>query len=242
LIKEVDIDGLYLDGIGYDRTVMKRLRRVMQSTGKLCDIDIHNSNGHNRYSPNGYFAAANMYLEHYAYADSLWLGEGFNYGIMSPEFYLIENSGIPFGLMGEMLQSGGNPYRGMVYGMTARIGWNKSVANRNIWDIWEDFGIDKAKMYGWWHSDCPVSAENDLVRVTVYQRENGAVMISLASWYPEERDFLLSVNAEQLGISDNFEFYAPNIEFLQTETVFQKYDRIHLKPGSGWIFYLREKK
>jgi len=36
------------------------------------------------------------------------------------DYWLTEVSGIPFGLMGEMLQDGGHPYRGMLYGMTAR--------------------------------------------------------------------------------------------------------------------------
>ena len=31
LIKNVGIDGLYLDGIGYDREIMKRVRKVMRS-------------------------------------------------------------------------------------------------------------------------------------------------------------------------------------------------------------------
>jgi len=33
-------------------------------------------------------------------------------------------SGIPFSLMGEMLQDGGTPWRGMVYGMTNRLPWS----------------------------------------------------------------------------------------------------------------------
>jgi len=39
----------------------------------------------------------------------LWFGEGFKYDAMSPEQWLVECSGIPFGLMGDMLEGGGNP-------------------------------------------------------------------------------------------------------------------------------------
>ncbi|WP_230675469.1 glycoside hydrolase domain-containing protein, partial [Bacteroides fragilis] len=46
-------------------------------------------------------------------------GEYFKYE-KSPEYWLTDVSGIPFGMMSEMLQDGGNPYRGMLYGMTAR--------------------------------------------------------------------------------------------------------------------------
>ena len=58
-------------------------------------------------------------MEHMPYLDRLWFGEYFKYE-KSPEYWLTDVSGIPFGMMSEMLQDGGNPYRGMLYGMTAR--------------------------------------------------------------------------------------------------------------------------
>ena len=41
LIKHVGIDGIYLDGIGYDREIMKRVRKVMDRTRPGCLIDFH---------------------------------------------------------------------------------------------------------------------------------------------------------------------------------------------------------
>ena len=57
-------------------------------------------------------AAANHYLEFLPYIDRPWFGESFNYKAMTPDQWLVQVSGIPFGLMGEMLHEGGNPWRG----------------------------------------------------------------------------------------------------------------------------------
>ena len=53
-----------------------------------------------------------IYMELLPYIDRLWLGEGFNANHAAWDFWLVEMSGLPFGLMGEMLQDGGNPWRG----------------------------------------------------------------------------------------------------------------------------------
>ncbi len=240
MIREVGIDGVYLDGIGYDRRIMKRVRRIMQHSGKRCDIDIHCGNDHEM-PCYGYVSPANLYLEHFAYADSLWNGEGYHYEDVSPEYYLTEISGIPFGLMGEMLHGGGNPWRGMVYGMTARMGWQQGGISWQIWKLWEEFGISSAKMLGWWDPACPVSAENDLVRVTAYVKENGDVLIAAASWCPADRSFLFSVNKEQLGIEGDYEFYAPFVEDVQEEATFASDALIPIAAGKGWLFILRRK-
>jgi len=143
--------------------------------------------------------------------------------------------------MGEMLHAGGNPYKGMVYGMTARLGWQQGGICREIWDVWEDFHIEDAEIYGWWNRNCPVSAESDSVRATVYQNKEGAVLISVASWYPVDRTFLLSVNCEQLGVHGDYEFYAPYIKGVQEEKVFSAYELIPIEKNKGWLFYLRNK-
>ena len=44
LLEEVEIDGIYLDGIGYDRDVIQRVRKVMDQTRPGNLIDWHNGN------------------------------------------------------------------------------------------------------------------------------------------------------------------------------------------------------
>ena len=105
LIKHVGIDGLYLDGIGYDREIMKRVRKVMDRTRPGCLIDFHCGDEFIRACS---ISAANKYMEHFPYINSLWFGECYDYN-EPPDYWLVEISGIPFGLYGEMLEGGGNP-------------------------------------------------------------------------------------------------------------------------------------
>jgi len=239
LIREVGVDGLYLDGIGYDRRVMKRLRRVLNASGKKCDMDIHSGNEHE--PAYGYSAPANKYLEHFAYADSLWLGEGYMYEEVCPDYYLVESSGIPFGLMGEMLHGGGNPWRGMVYGMTARLGWQQGGISDVVWKVWNDFGITDARMLGYWHPDCPVTTESDQVRATAYVRDDGGILVAVASWYPRDRSYIVQLNREQLGLENGYELYAPAIAGVQEERVFDDSALIPIQKNRGWIFVVRRK-
>lgn len=238
LIEEIGIDGLYLDGIGYDRRIMKRLRRVMEDSGKRCDIDIHSGNDHQVVSY-GYISPANRYLEHFVYADSLWLGEGYAYDTMSYDYQLVENSAIPFGVMSEMLQGGGNPYRGMVFGETARLGTQPVVYE--ILKVQRAFDMTDTRMLGFWNPECPVVCENDHIKATAFVKEDGRALIAMANWYPDKRNSMVTVNKEQLGIEGDYEFYAPPIEGFQEETVFSSMDLIPFEKNKGWIFLLRKK-
>ena len=123
--------GLYLDGIGYDREIIKRLRKSLDSASSDCLIDFHCANTWNE---NSRTSPMNEYMEHLPYVNSLWFGEQFNYNL-SLDYWLVEMSGIPFGLYGEMLQNCGNAYRGMVYGMSSRLGW-LGCDPSNIWKLW----------------------------------------------------------------------------------------------------------
>ena len=120
-------------------------------------------------------------MEHFPYINKLWFGEYFDYEKNQPDFFLTEVSGIPFGLMGEMLQDGGNPWRGMVYGMTNRLPWSDNADPRNIWKLWDTFKIKGSEMIGYWSENCPVKTSNDKVLATVYKK-NGTALISIASW------------------------------------------------------------
>ncbi len=237
LLDEVGIDSIYLDDIGYDRRIMKRLRRILKASGKQGDVTIHSGDG--RMNFYGYVSPINKYMEHFAYADSLWIGEGYKYSEIPYDFYMTEISGIPFGLMNDMLQDGGNPWRGLIYGMTCRLD-QKPVVGRILTTL-RNFGIEDSRMLGYWHPECPVTAENDQVRATTYIREDGSVMVALATWYPGNGSYLVFVNKEQLGIEGDYEFYAPAIEDFQNEAVFPSGKPIPFEQGKGWLFMLRKK-
>ena len=144
LVQNVGIDGIYLDDVAFDRVTMKRIKRVLTRDGHPGIIDLHSANQYNK--SDGFNNSANLYMEHFPYLNRLWFGEYFDYEKNDPSFFLTEVSGIPFGLMGEMLQDGGNPWRGMVYGMTNRMPWSDNADPRAIWKVWDEFGMKGSEM------------------------------------------------------------------------------------------------
>ena len=242
LVEVVGINGLYLDGMNYDRHIMRRIRRVLvRYAGEKADIDIHNGNEHREQYGSG--SSNNLYLEHFAYADALWNGEGYEYFTSVPSYYFTEVCGLPFGLCGEMLERGGDPFMGMLFGMTARCGWSQGGVSREIWDVWEDFGIEDSEMIGWWRDDCPVSAENECAQVTVFLKPDGDALICLAARWNYDREFLLSFDREKMGMTDPADYIlsAPEIPRVQQAAEFPADGAIPVEANKGWIFRLKKK-
>jgi hypothetical protein len=237
MIRTSGLDGLYLDGIGYDREIMKRVRKVMDRARPGCLIDFHSGNefpfGDLRVSP------ANKYMEHFPYINSLWFGEGYDYN-ETPDYWLVEISGIPFGLFGEMLQGGGNPWRGMVYGMTGRLGWGGEP--RAIWKVWDEFGIRQSRMRGYWDKSCPVRPDRPDVLATAYVRQ-GKTLVALASWAQEAVECRLAIDFRQLGLDpQKAHLYAPPVEGIQPAALFGPSDAVPVFPGRGWLLVIDEAK
>jgi hypothetical protein len=235
LIRKLGIDGLYLDGIGYDREIMKRLRKVMQREGRGCLIDFHSGNNfHPEYGLNN---CANQYMELFPYIDSLWFGEGFDYN-EPPDYWMVEIAGIPYGLFGEMLQDGGNAWRGMLFGMTGRLGWGGSP--QAIWKMWDQFGIQEARMSGFWDPQCPVKTGLKEVLATAYIQK-GKTLISLASWATNATKIRLQIDCAQLGLDPKkARLYSPAIRSFQPEALFKFDDDIPVNPARGWLLLLDE--
>ncbi len=235
LIKSVGVDGIYLDGIGYDREIMKRLRKVMDRARPGCLIDFHCGN---HYAPEyGMNNIADQHMEHLPYIDSLWLGEGFNYD-ETPDYWLVELSGIPFGLFGEMLGVG-NPWRGMIYGQSNRLPYGGGDP-RELWKIWDAFGIQDARMMGYWTSDCPVRTGRTDVLATAYVKA-GKTLIALASWAKEKAGVKLALDWRALGLdSARASLHAPKIPGFQEEHIFQANQAIEVPPGRGWLIVVAE--
>jgi glycosyl hydrolase family 123 len=230
LVKNVGIDGIYLDDVSYDRDTLKRIRKVMDRNRAGCLIDLHSNTAYS-YGP------ANQYMEFFPYVDRLWFGEGFDYD-RSPDYWLTEISGIPFGMMGDMLQNGGNKWRGMLYGMTARIPWH--APRNNLWEVWDRFGIDEAKMLGYWDPSCPVRTGHDDVLATAYVRK-GKTLLAVASWADVPVDCPLSIDWKALGLDPKkATLYAPAIDEYQQAAVFGPTDPIPLLPRQGWLFWVDE--
>ncbi len=234
LVDNVGIDGLYIDDLAFDRFTMKRIRKVLEKRPAPL-IDLHSANQFN-YN-DGFANSANLYLEHFPYIDRLWFGEYFKYE-NDPDYWLIEVSGLPYGLMGEMLQDGGNPYKGMIYGMTARAPWSGDPAP--LWKVWDDFGINDSRMIGYWVPYCPVKTDNKDVLATVYQKD-GKAMVAIASWAKEKSDVKLQIDWDMLGISpDKATLTAPEIKNFQDSARFNVNDPVTVEPGKGMLIIISE--
>ncbi|WP_266168934.1 glycoside hydrolase domain-containing protein [Dyella subtropica] len=234
LARNVGIDGLYLDDVAYDRTTMKRVRKVLQAHRPNPLIDLHSAS---QYNPrDGYINSALLYMELFPYIDRLWFGEEFDYEKTSPNYWLTEISGIPYGLMGEMLQRDGNPWRGMLFGMTNRLGWSPGSDPRGLWKLWDDFGIAKADMIGWWVHDTPVKTGRDDVLATSYVRKGQGTLIAIASWAPVKVDAKLSIDWKALGLDPHkVKLVAPAVQGFQPAATFTPGDTIPVEPGKGWL-------
>jgi len=235
LIGNVGIDGLYLDGIGYDREIMKRVRKVMDRARPGCLLDFHSGNSYDYADAQA--SPACLYAEHFPYLDSLWFGEMYDYDL-PPDYWLVEISGIPFGLYGEMLQNGGNPWRGMLYGMTNRLHWQGDP--RAIWRLWDDFGIADATMIGYWEPDCPIRTDSPDVLATVYHKP-GRTLLSLASWSKQKASCRLTIDWQALGLDpQRAHLFAPEVKGFQPCRLFAPDQAIPIPPGRGWLLYLDE--
>lgn len=232
LVKNVGIDGLYIDDVAFDRFTMKRVRKVLDRGRPQALIDLHSANQFN--VRDGFANSANLYMEHFPYLDRLWFGEYFDYN-SAPDFWMTEVSGLPFGLMSEMLQDGGNAYRGMVYGMTARM---PRVEMRPMWKAWDAFGLAEARMIGYWVPTTPVKTGNASVLATSYVHD-GKTMVALASWAKEPVNVTLSIDWLALGLDPaKTTITAPAIEGFQPAKTLKVGEAVTIEPGKGWLLVL----
>lgn len=176
LMQTGNIEGLYLDGIGYNRDIMRRMARVLKKKNPGNHINIHSGNNYDFCG--WHLSPMNVYMEHLPFLDSLWLGELYSYD-RDPDYWLVEISGIPFGVPSEMLnyESGGNPCRGMVYGMTGRIHPSASA----MWAFWDEFRIQDAQWIGYWEKNFPIRASRNDVRASIYRKPKEC-LIAIGHW------------------------------------------------------------
>ncbi len=237
LVQNVGIDGIYLDDVAFDRVTMKRIKRVLTQNNHPGILDLHSANQYNK--NDGFNNSANLYMEHFPYLNKLWFGEYFDYEKSKPDFFITEVSGIPFGLMGEMLQDGGNAWRGMIYGMTNRMPWSETADTRPIWKLWDDFGIKGSEMIGYWSENCPVKTNNEKVLATVYKK-SGSTLIAIASWADDDVKVKLNIDWKKLGVDPaKASLVAPDVKNFQIAATFSVNEEISVAKGKGWLLLLK---
>lgn len=235
MFENYKLDGIYMDDVSFDRPIMKRIRKIIMQYRPDARIDLHS---------NAWYSSgpANQYAGFFAYVDRLWFGEGFGYNAMQPDEWFVCFSGIPFGLMSDMLQDGGNRFLGMVYGATARYS-KKTVPCSPIpvWNLWKSFGITDAKMVGYWDEACPVQTSEPDVKATAYVKPD-RVLIAVGNFSRKEKTVRLTFDWKALGMdSSKAVLTAPAVQNFQAASSFGVDENISIKPKQGWLLILSEK-
>ena len=241
LVKHQGIDGLYLDDVAFDRLTMKRIRKTLDRGNPGALLDLHSAN---QYNPrDGFASSANLYLEHFPYINRLWFGEYFDYDA-KPDYWLVELSGIPFGLMGEMLEKGGNPWRGLTMGMTARLPWSGNPAP--IWQLWDQFGISQSIMHGWWSGRDPVRTGSPEVLATTWTKPAGSgavrAMIALGNWSAADVPVTLTIDWSALGVDPSrVRLRAPAVEGFQSAGSWVPGSTLTVPGGKGVVLLVEQR-
>lgn len=244
LLEHTGIDGLYFDDVAFDRSIMMRIRKVLDRHHPGCTIDLHSWNYFSNNTVDdsrlaGWGNSMNLYIDNFAFIDRLWFGEGFDYG-EGPDTWLVEMSGIPFGMMGEMLQDGGNIFRGMVFGMTCRL--PNANDPSGVWALWHAFDMANATMLGYWNPACPVRTGSEEILATVYRRPEKA-LIAVASWAEAARDVRLAIDFKALDLDpERCRLTAPAVRDFQEAFPAELGKPLRVLPGQGCLLLLEEWK
>jgi hypothetical protein len=237
MVKHIGIDGVYIDDSALDRYTLQRARKVIDRDRPEGRMDLHSWNHFNEWA--GFTNCLNLYMDLLPYFDLVWIGEGRDYN-RQPDHWLIEVSGIPFGLPGQMLEGGGNPWRGMVYGITNRAGW---VGNTpiEIWKFWDEYNIASKIQKGYWEKDCPVHTDNKNVIASVYQGD-GESVIAVANWTDKPQKAGLDVYFDKLGFSaSSAEIFIPAIKDYQEAQKNVNLKALSLDGKRGYLIIVRNK-
>ncbi len=134
---------------------------------------------------------------------------------------------------------GGNVYRGMVYGMTNRLPWSGDP--RNLWKLWDAFGMQGSEMIGYWDAQAPVKTNRSDVLATAYVKKK-KVLIALAGWNKTAQQVKLTIDWKKLGMdAQKAEITAPAVENFQAAAWYSATDTIPIDPAKGMLLIIKEK-
>lgn len=227
MVDRMGVMGMYIDDSALDRQTLKRARTILDSDGRRRLIDIHSWNHFNDWA--GFANSLHMYADLLPYVDRTWIGEGFD-ADNTLDFWMVEMAGIPFGLMSETLDAR-NLYRGMVFSMTPRLPWSGNPVP--IWRMWDSFGMDKARMVGFWCDDAPVRSSSKDAPVTTYINGDRAIVVC-ANWTDQPLNVKLEVDNKLLGFTPS-KATRIEIEGLQSAASFDLTGETELAAKGGLI-------
>jgi len=237
MVQNMQIDGVYIDDSALDRFTLRRARKIIDDSRPEGRMDLHSCNHFGESF--GFASCLNMYMDLLPYFDLVWIGEGRDYN-READHWLIEVSGIPFGLTGQMLEGGGNPWRGMVYGITNRSGYF-SQGPESLWKFFDDYHFSKREMIGYWDKDCPVTCTNSKAKATAYKGETD-VVIAVANWSSTDESTSVVIDWKKLGITpSDYKPFLPEVKGFQEGRDSFPTDTLTLPGQRGYLIVLERK-
>jgi hypothetical protein len=210
----------------------------MDNAADSCLIDFHS--GNNFHPEYGLNSPVNQYMELFPSVNSLWIGEGYDYEKEPEDYWLVEISGIPLGLYSEMLHNCGNFYKGMLYGMTSRLGWT-SCNPTPVWKFWDETDIKNSEMKGYWNKENPVKSTNANIKTTSYQKEKELILV-ISNWSAVGVPADLTVDWAALGMDKkDVAITVPAIDGYQTGADVKTLGDIKIEGNKGLIIWVKKK-
>ena len=184
---------------------------------------------------------------------------GLDYEKASASYCLLEISGIPHGLNADLLRYEGMVpahFKGMAFGNANRwqgpfdkTGTESPFSPLAIWRLWDDFGIAKSVMYGWWterergNGTVPVTARpiSAGVQVTSFVRKGRGVLLCLASFVGHDANVTLAIDWTALGLPPGSALRAPALQPMQVERHFAAAAPIPIAAGQGMLLLVGDK-
>ncbi len=237
MVRNLKIDGVYIDDSALDRFTIQRARKIIDNNRPEGRMDLHSWNHFNEWA--GFANCLNMYMDMLPYFDLVWIGEGRDYN-RKPDHWLIEVSGIPFGVAGQMLEGGGNPWRGMVYGITNRAGWVKNPP-KYLWKFFDDYQFSKREMIGYWDNRCPVRLNNPNLQASVFRGPED-IVIAVGNWSDKLQNCRLIIDWKSIGINpEKCSMLIPEVRNFQKASEINPSGSLAIEGGKGIMIVLKAK-
>lgn len=238
MLEKFGIDGIYIDDTTLDRYALRRARKLIDFYRPDGRIDMHYGHYGNQWF--GHATAPNLYMELFPYLDTLWVGEGYYYDF-PPDRWLIEISGIPFGVPCQLMRERRSVWRGMVYGQASRAGWGNADLIP-LWRFFDEYRMAERTMIGFWDESCPVSCDHPSIKASVFQGKDDLVL-AVANWSETAETTTIDIDAKALGGNpEDFIAFQPEIEKFQEQRDSVSLKNLLIPPGKGFILVLTKKQ
>jgi hypothetical protein len=135
----------------------------------------------------------------------------------------------------------GNPFRGLLFGMTDRDGWGGSPAG--LWRFFDETGLGDMELSGWWDDDCPVKLSGDGsgdLKASVWKGDGRAVLV-VANFSKKPCSAVFSFDGAKLGFDGaKAAWTKPTIAGVQKAAAAPDFSKpVEVPAGGGFVLVRR---